>query len=579
MAPAGCTRGGRREGIEVSRTGRVADSGTGTRGGCGDRVNGVGDGGALQRCAPRGRTWIADVPANWNGTLLLYSHGYGTLTAADAPDPATHDALLADGYALAGSSYDPSGSLWALGSAVRDQFQTLAAVKNRSCHTGRLRVLAFGTSMGGLISALEDQQSNGRLDGALTTCGLVAGGIQLNNYQLDGEYAIAKLLAPGQSTKLVNFSSQADGAATATALNAAAAQGQTNPTGRARLALAMALMNVAAWAPGATMPGVYDYAEQERQQYAMEFTANPVLLFVETGRQQIEQAAGGNGGWDIGVDFAQLLRHSSYRAEVRALYREAGLSLKQDLRTLTRGANIRADTKAIRWLQQTSVPTGRLQVPELDLHTIPDQLVPVQQENYYAAAVRAAGSNSLFRQAFVDRFGHCAFSARLERAVRAGIAERVRPYGLTTLQYTTLSVLNRHGSPLSNAQLARRAYMTPQAMSEVIDALAAKGLIRRSRHPNHGRLLPAALTPKGRRVLAECEREVDDMEAVMLGSLTGRERTAFLAALKSCVRALGAGFPHADGRSDRMARSCGRRRRWQTCTVERRGWDLNPGSP
>ena len=84
--------------------------------------------------------------------------------------------------------------------------------------------------------------------------------------------------------------------------------------------------------------------------------------------------------------------------------------------------------------------------------------------------------------------------ARLERAVRAGIAERVRPYGLTTLQYTTLSVLNRHGSPLSNAQLARRAYMTPQAMSEVIDALTAKGLIRRSRHPNHGRLLPAALS-------------------------------------------------------------------------------------
>lgn len=133
--------------------------------------------------------------------------------------------------------------------------------------------------------------------------------------------------------------------------------------------------------------------------------------------------------------------------------------------------------------------------------------------------------------------------ARLERAVRAGIAERVRPYGLTTLQYTSLSVLNRHGSPLSNAQLARRAYMTPQAMSEVIDALAAKGLIRRTRHPNHGRLRPATLTAKGRRVLAECEREVDDMEAVMLGGLTQRERRAFLTALKSSVRALHAGFP------------------------------------
>ena len=46
--------------------------------------------------------------------------------------------------------------------------------------------------------------------------------------------------------------------------------------------------------------------------------------------------------------------------------------------------------------------------------------------------------------------------ARLERAVRTAINERVRPYGLTTLQYTTLSVLGRRGG-LSNAQLARRS--------------------------------------------------------------------------------------------------------------------------
>ena len=61
--------------------------------------------------------------------------------------------------------------------------------------------------------------------------------------------------------------------------------------------------------------------------------------------------------------------------------------------------------------------------------------------------------------------------ARLERAVRADVNERVRPHGLTTLQYTTLSVLGARGQPLSNAQLARRAYMTPQSMIEVIDAL------------------------------------------------------------------------------------------------------------
>ena len=83
-------------------------------------------------------------------------------------------------------------------------------------------------------------------------------------------------------------------------------------------------MDVTTWAPGESMPGVYDYAAQEQQQYDEEFVANPVMIFVETGRQQIELAAGGNGGWDVGVNFAKLLSHSSYYAEVHALYQAAG---------------------------------------------------------------------------------------------------------------------------------------------------------------------------------------------------------------------------------------------------------------
>ena len=133
--------------------------------------------------------------------------------------------------------------------------------------------------------------------------------------------------------------------------------------------------------------------------------------------------------------------------------------------------------------------------------------------------------------------------ARLERAVRAAINERVRPYGLTTLQYTTLSVLRARGQPLSNAQLARRAYMTPQSMIEVIDALERKGLIRRDPHPNHRRVYPAKLTAKGRRVLKACDAAVEEMEAEMLAELNEEERELLLAWLKTCVRALHAGFP------------------------------------
>jgi hypothetical protein len=77
---------------------------------------------------PNGTTWIADVPSSWNGILVLYSHGFGPPLPANAPDAATRDALLARGYALAGSSYDPAGSWWALNTAVSDQFATIGAV-------------------------------------------------------------------------------------------------------------------------------------------------------------------------------------------------------------------------------------------------------------------------------------------------------------------------------------------------------------------------------------------------------------------------------------------------------------------
>jgi hypothetical protein len=60
-------------------------------------------------------------------------------------------------------------------------------------------------------------------------------------------------------------------------------------------------------------------------------------------------------------------------------------------------------------LARTSVPTGRLDVPALDLHTRYDQLAPVEFENQYARQVQAAGDGARLRQAYVDRRGHCAF--------------------------------------------------------------------------------------------------------------------------------------------------------------------------
>ncbi len=133
--------------------------------------------------------------------------------------------------------------------------------------------------------------------------------------------------------------------------------------------------------------------------------------------------------------------------------------------------------------------------------------------------------------------------ARLERAVRAAIGERVKPYGLTTSQYTTLSVVGAR-SGLSNAQLARRAYMTPQSMSEVIEALETRGLIERARARRSRSRAPGDPDAQGAPgARPPATGAVDELEEEMLRDLSADERALLVEGLTSAVRALHAGLP------------------------------------
>ena len=80
-------------------------------------------------------------------------------------------------------------------------------------------------------------------------------------------------------------------------------------------------------------------------------------------------------------------------------------------------------------------------------------------------------------------------------------------------------------------------------MSEVIEALEQKGLIERSPSPNHRRIYPAGLTPKGREVLRDCDEIVEDLERKMLARLTPRQAQGLRDGLIAAVRELRAGFP------------------------------------
>ena len=131
--------------------------------------------------------------------------------------------------------------------------------------------------------------------------------------------------------------------------------------------------------------------------------------------------------------------------------------------------------------------------------------------------------------------------ARLDRAVKREIQARIEPHGLTVPQFTALSVLLRR-SGLSNAQLARRSYITPQSMHDVVVELERRGLVRRRPEPAHRRILRTTLTAQGRRVARRCEAAVAAMEDELLRDLPPRARERLMHDLATCVHALGAGL-------------------------------------
>ena len=126
---------------------------------------------------------------------------------------------------------------------------------------------------------------------------------------------------------------------------------------------------------------------------------------------------------------------------------------------------------------------------------------------------------------------------RLDRALRRRLGEALAPGGLSISQYTVLSVLQARGE-LSNAQLASRAFITPQAMNEVVQSLEALKLVTRRQDPSHGRIVQLTLTSRGLHTLRECDTAVRALEQSMLARLSEPERETLSTALNACIQTL-----------------------------------------
>jgi Prolyl oligopeptidase family len=347
--------------------------------------------------------YVVDIPAHWNRTLLLYSHGYAAPgsdnPATDGGDATTTTWLLGQGYALAGSAYSSTG--WALEDAFKDQVALLQAFAKRFGKPSR--TIAWGNSLGGIITAGLVQLHPDLFTGALAMCGVLGGGIANWNGALDIGFATQVLL--DQKLQVVRIS---DPAANLDRARAAVTAARSTPEGRARLALVAALGYLPGWFnPLEPEPAPTDYAAQAANQASWEAVD---FTYVFAYRAELEQRAGGNPSWNTGVDYRQAFAAAPSRAEVGALYQQAGLDLGADLDRLQNAPRIRADPAAAAYLQRNITFDGSLRLPEVTLHTTGDGLVVVANEAAYADVVASASNSGRLRQLFTHRANHCVFT-------------------------------------------------------------------------------------------------------------------------------------------------------------------------
>jgi len=266
------------------------------------------------------------------------------------------------------------------------------------------RTVAWGHSLGGIITAGLIQDYPKLFNAALPMCGVLSGGVATWNTALDSSFAFQQLVDP--SVQVVNITNPT---ANLTGAETAAATAQQTAQGRARLALAAALADTPGWfTPLSAEPAANDFTSQEANQY--EWDSQVTFPFVFDFRAELESRAGGNPSWNTGVNYAAQLAKSADRSEVAALYKAAGLNLSADLNTLNHAQRISADPSAVKYLAQNISFNGQIRVPVLTMHTTGDGLVVPENEQAYRQVVDQAGNGAKLAQIFVHRAGHCAFT-------------------------------------------------------------------------------------------------------------------------------------------------------------------------
>lgn len=121
---------------------------------------------------------------------------------------------------------------------------------------------------------------------------------------------------------------------------------------------------------------------------------------------------------------------------------------------------------------------------------------------------------------------------QVELAVRSLLEDIAAAHGITALQYTSLSVLERHPG-ITAAELARNSFVRPQSMAQMLDGLEARGMVSREPDPSSRRQYLLLLTESGQSLLDAMREPVTQLEELMIEGWSPEQRAQFADLLHS----------------------------------------------
>jgi pimeloyl-ACP methyl ester carboxylesterase len=323
----------------------------------------------LQGTSESGALWAIDRPADWNGDLVVYLHGY-----VDPAQPlflpdygAIRDSLMARGYAVAASSYSSNG--YAVAEGARDSRELSGLFADR---VGRpRRTYLLGKSLGGLVGLLLTQKFPQQYDGSLLVSGIVGGSQEEVQYMGDIRVlfdAVYHRPLPGDLYHPPVI----------TDLNAQVVQ----PVMRAIMANPQGVGVIQALArrplPGASTD---------------EIVTSLVTMIGFTAQEAGDLFARAHGH--------SFFDNAGYHYDSPALPAAVVDDINARVDRFTREPDANA------YLLHYGAPQGPFRIPVLTMHTSRDPVVPAFHEDLLASV--ATGPN--LRQELVPGYGHATFSA------------------------------------------------------------------------------------------------------------------------------------------------------------------------